>query len=183
MERSISKRCPDRKSLSEWSRQKSVKIEYLIAEQWRRYRAIRLQALADAPDAFARTHAEEAMFPPEDWRARLSSGSATFVAVIDGADIGMATGAKWRGRDGVAGLFGMWVAPLARGNGVGTALTHAGIDWARASGFERLVLDVADQNHPAIELYRRAGFEPTGATSTLPPPRDHITEHERALAL
>ena len=160
-----------------------VEIERLIAEQWRRYRAIRLWALADTPDAFARTHAEEAALAPEDWRARLSNGSATFVAVIDGADVGLVTGAEWRGRNGVAGLFGMWVAPHTRNNGVGTTLVRAAIDWARFTGFERLALEVADQNKPAIELYRRMGIEPSGPTSNLPPPREHITEHERSLAL
>ncbi len=158
-------------------------IERLATEDWQRLRAIRLRALQEAPDAFARTHAEEAEFTPEDWQARLFGDAATFVAVIDGADAGLATGAKWRGRDGVAGLFGMWVAPEARGGGAGLALVQAVIDWARASGFKRLALDVGDDNLPAIGLYERAGFEPTGATATLPPPRDHIAEHERALEL
>ncbi len=158
-------------------------IERLTTQDWLRLRTIRLLALQEAPDAFARTYAEESAFPPKDWRARLSGEAATFVAVIDAADAGLATGAPWRGRDGVAGLFGMWVAPEARGRGVGRALVAAVVDWSRTGGFERLVLNVADDNRAAIGLYTRAGFEPTGATATLPPPRENITEHERALVL
>jgi hypothetical protein len=64
--------------------------------------------LTDTPDAFARTYVEEEAFPEQDWRRRLSSGAKTFVAVLDDRDVGMATGAARRDRDGVAGLFGMW---------------------------------------------------------------------------
>ncbi len=160
-----------------------MNIERLSVEHWKRYCAIRLRALADTPDAFARTYAEEAGFKPEDWRARLSGEAATFVTVIDGTDAGLVTGAKWRGRDGFAGLFGMWVAPEARGRGVGKELVSAVVDWARSSGFKCLALDVADDNKPAVALYARLGFKPTGATTNLPPPREHISEHERVLEL
>ena len=77
----------------------------------------------------------------------------------------------------------MWVAPELRGQGHGEQLIHAVISWARESGFARLVLDVADNNTPAIKLYRRMGFEPTAEVGTLPPPRQHITEHRMALSL
>ncbi len=77
----------------------------------------------------------------------------------------------------------MWVAPEARGAGVGLALAQAVTEWARGAGFATLRLDVADANEPAVRLYARAGFAPTGAVGALPPPRAHITEHERALDL
>jgi len=77
----------------------------------------------------------------------------------------------------------MWVAPEARGKSIGAALIAAVVDWARRQGFDRLLLDVADDNIPAISLYARKGFEPTGAVSSLPAPREHIVEHERALKL
>ena len=160
-----------------------MRVDRLTSEDWQRLREIRLQALKDTPDAFGRTLEEEAAFEQSDWQRRLTSESANFIAVIDGIDSGLVGGAKWRGRDGVAGLFSMWVAPHARSRGVGAALVGSVIDWARHSGFERLVLDVADDNHSAIRLYARTGFEPTGATGTLPSPREHVTEHERALLL
>ena len=160
-----------------------MRIDLLAEEQWQRYRTVRLRALADTPDAFARTYAEEEAFPEADWRRRLSSGAKTYVAVLDGKDVGMATGAAWRDRDGVAGLFGMWVAPDARRQGVGLVLVQHVVDWARSAGFHHVTLDVADSNPSAIGLYARAGFQPTGTVGTLPPPRDHVTEHERSLSL
>ena len=67
--------------------------------------------------------------------------------------------------------------------GLGRALIGDVVDWARAQGFGRVALEVADQNAPAIALYAAMGFQATGQTATLPPPRAHITEHERVLVL
>lgn len=158
-----------------------VKIERLSAKDAERYRAIRLRALADTPDAFAALYAEEAALAAEYWHAQVSGDAAHFIAVLGGADVGMVTGEQWDGRERDAGLFGMWVAPEARCGGAGAALVGALVDWARTAGFERLVLHVADANRPALALYKRFGFQATGVTSTLPAPREHVAEHERAL--
>ncbi len=77
----------------------------------------------------------------------------------------------------------MWVAPHARGQGIGAALIDAVIDWGKAAGYKRLILDISDSNDFAITLYTHKGFKPTGATGHLPPPREHILEHEMALDL
>ncbi len=159
-------------------------IERMDPEGWERVRAVRLRALHDAPDAFARTFSEEEMHPPEFWRERLASpDAATFLATIGNADVGIVAGAPFLERDGAAGLFGMWVAPAARGRGVGNRLVDAVVDWARAAGYARVVLDVGNTNVRAIRLYERKGFKPTGRTSTLPDPRSHVREHERELEL
>jgi ribosomal protein S18 acetylase RimI-like enzyme len=77
----------------------------------------------------------------------------------------------------------MWVAPEARGQGVGNALIDAVIEYARSSGAIRLLLDVGDHNQQAIALYARKGFKPNGQTGSLPAPRNHIREHQRELRL
>jgi len=139
--------------------------------------------LRDTPDAFASTYADEEAFPERRWRQRLTSGAQTFVAVLGDKDVGSVTGAARRDRDGVAGLFGMWVAPEARRRRAGSLLVQRVIDWASAAGFKQLFLDVADSNHAAIKLYEQAGFHPTGTVGALPSPREHVTEHERSLSL
>lgn len=157
-------------------------IERLTPDDWERYRAIRLRGLEEAPDAFWMTYDEEVEFSEERWRERLSS-AATFVVSQEGGDVGVVTGARYEGRDGCAGLFGMWVAPEARGTGASIRLVGEVITWARAEGYERLFLDVADENVAAIKLYERVGFQPTGRTAHMPAPREHILEHERAFEL
>jgi len=152
-------------------------------DAYERVRAVRLRALADSPDAFWTTLEQAEAMPAELWRERLAAtDAATFVATLDGADVGLVVGGPHHDGEG-AGLYAMWVAPEARGAGVGDALVAAVVAWARQAGHRRLRLEVADANEPAIRLYSRAGFTPTGATSRMPPPREHLTEHERALDL
>jgi len=160
------------------------RIERLGASDWERVRAVRLRALAEAPDAFGTTFAQDEARPPEEWRARLADPrAATFVATADGKDVGLVTGRKYEGYDGAGGLFGMWVAPSHRGRGIARELIDAVVAWARDSGFNRLLLDVADANTAAIALYESKGFRSTGVTGTLPSPREHVLEHQRSLDL
>ncbi len=159
-------------------------IERMSSDAWERLRAIRMRALRDSPDAFWTTAAEEVTMTPGEWRRRLErSGAATFVARRAGADVGLVTGAPHHERQGDAGLYGMWVAPEARGTGAGVALISSVVQWARSAGYQSLRLEVGDANAPAVRLYERMGFVPTGVTATFPQPRAHITEHERVLDL
>jgi ribosomal protein S18 acetylase RimI-like enzyme len=56
-------------------------------------------------------------------------------------------------------LVGMYVSGEARGHGVGAALVHAVIGWARERKAEGLGLWVTATNAAAISLYRRCGFQ------------------------
>ena len=159
-----------------------IEIGRLAAEEGLRLRTIRLRSLADAPDAFGSTYDEAAARPPDRWAAQLRE-IPTFVAVVDGEDVGIVRGARDDSRADAAWLISMWVAPEVRGQGVGEALIDAVVEWARASGARRLLLDVGDHNRPAIALYARKGFEPNGTTGSLPAPRSHIREHQRELRL
>lgn len=159
-------------------------IERMAPGQWRRVRAVRLRALRDAPDAFWTTPAQEQSRTAASWRAQLGRDDrATFIATLGGADVGIAVGAPHHDDATDAGVYAVWVAPPARGRGVGGALLSAVIDWAAGRGFARLRLDVADDNRHAVALYERFGFMPTGAATRFPPPRDHVLEHERVLDL
>lgn len=61
-----------------------------------------------------------------------------------------------------SGTLGMGVAASHRGIGVGTALLRATLEGAVARGLTRIELVVRTDNVPAIELYRRHGFELEG---------------------
>ncbi len=60
------------------------------------------------------------------------------------------------------GELGMMVAAAWRGQGVGTALVAAAIEWARARGLHKLTLSVFPHNDAAIALYRKFGFVEEG---------------------
>lgn len=59
----------------------------------------------------------------------------------------------------LAGLLQMAVAPGRRGRGIGTALLHAALRWAKLKGARQAWLQVEAGNVPALALYRRAGFK------------------------
>jgi ribosomal protein S18 acetylase RimI-like enzyme len=157
-------------------------IERLTVADVERCKTIRLAALTDAPDAFASTLDEELHLPTREWRERLANPNAvTFVAVVGGTDAGLVVGLPHRNDPGEAAIVSMWVAPDYRRVGVGMALIQAVIAWANKSGHAAARLEVADKNISATRLYERMGFVPTGNVATLPPPRNHITEHELIL--
>ena len=56
----------------------------------------------------------------------------------------------------------MAVAREWRGRGIGSALMHAAIDWARGSGLHKLSLSVFAHNTAAIAVYRKFGFVEEG---------------------
>jgi GNAT superfamily N-acetyltransferase len=146
----------------------AVAVRELRPDEWREARDLRLRALADEPTAFLRTLAEEAAFGDDVWRDRATvrDDRATFVAEADGELVGSATCLVGPG-DG-ATLVAMWVAPGHRRRGLGRALVGSAVAWAEENGAARVVLDVNERLEPAVSLYRRAGFRPTGGRLALP---------------
>ncbi len=159
-----------------------MQIQILAPGEETRLRRIRLRALLDAPDAFVTTYEESAKRSLENWREQLAT-LPTFVAVDADTDVGMVRGAPDHKSPTSAWLISLRVAKECRGQGAGDALVDAVVDWARGQNFLELQLDVANDNLPAIALYSRHGFAPTGDSSTLPPPRQHVQEHRRLLRL
>ena len=147
-----------------------------------RLRRIRLAALADAPDAFGTTLAEASCWPDERWVQQLQN-LQTFVAVHEDHDLGMVRGEPDHDDRTTLWLISLWVAPSARGIGVGDALVQTLIAFARDRGLRRVLLEVADRNSHAIALYERHGFVANGSRGALPPPREHIQEHQWELRL
>jgi GNAT superfamily N-acetyltransferase len=140
---------------------------------------VRLAALKDAPYAFGSKYEREVHAHEGNWRKRLA-GRSQFVAELDGTVAGTAGGIA--SDDPNAALISMWVAPAARGKGVGEALVHAVLDWARGEGYPAIRLWVTDGNDAAERLYLRCGFTRTGASQPVFPgePRIEI-EMERDL--
>lgn len=90
--------------------------------------------------------------------ARLAiPGSYNLLALLDGRPAGMASGVPTARRD-TAELISLWVAPHARGRGVGDLLIGEVGRWAEGAVAGVLRLAVRPANHHAIALYRRHGF-------------------------
>src|SRR5215213_692191 len=137
---------------------------------WKALRQLRLQALADAPDAFASTLEAEVALPAEVWQQRAKSGpmSANFIAREGGIDIGLVAVFAEPNAPGCMHLVSMWVDPRYRRRGVARALVDQAVRWAAERRAREVVLWVADQNTAARRLYERIGFRPTGERQPLP---------------
>jgi GNAT superfamily N-acetyltransferase len=161
-------------------------IRTLHPADWPVYRDLRLRALADSPQAFCATFAEESTRADDVWAARLAAPALgahrqgwPFMAVLDEAPVGLAW-VKLDGPDAAsATLYQVWVAPEARGRGVGAAMLDAAIAWARTRRLRALHLGVTTGDTAAARLYRRAGFATVGA----PPPRPGTDLSEQAMTL
>jgi len=143
-------------------------IRRLQPQDWQAYRAIRLRALADAPDAFCATLAEAQAWPEEEWLARLERAAVSgidfpVVAEQDGPPIGLLW-AKVDAQDADrVNLFQVWVAPECRGRGGASRLLDEALAWARAREARVVHLGVNAANAHVVRLYERAGFERIGA--------------------
>jgi putative acetyltransferase len=98
------------------------------------------------------------------WEARPARwGDLRLVALVEGKIVGSLGLDRFEGRRSHAAAFGMAVHDDYTGRGVGSALMQAMIDHAdRWLGLKRLELTVWTDNHRAIALYERFGFEREG---------------------
>lgn len=142
-------------------------IRILTADDAAAYQGLRLLGLRESPAAFGSTYASEAGTPLPQIAEHLARGAGGEDVVFgafgeQGAElVGIAglrrqTGLKTRHR---AHVWGMYVAPRARGQGVGRALLDALAAHARTlDGLERLTLGVETTNAAARRLYHAFGF-------------------------
>ena len=150
-----------------------MRIRELERHEWALFRELRLRALAESPDAFARTLAE-ALAEDDAYWVRLTesvttpAGQVMLVAEVEDRAAGLAFGLFDKERAKTGHVGGMWVEPAARGRGAGQALLESAIAWARVRGLERLELWVTESNAAAIRMYERAGFSDTGRRDALP---------------
>ena len=139
-------------------------VRVLSADEWRTWRDIRLRSLADAPEAFGSTLTREQDFTEGDWRQRLAG--IAVLATIDGAPA--ALGGGFRVRDGWMQVVAMWTDPAYRRRGLAMQILDVVVTAARAEG-RRLVLDVAQGNSAARNVYERYGFVATGESEPIRP--------------
>src|ERR1700755_2085013 len=130
-----------------------VRVRATTATDWQALREIRLQALLDAPDAFASTHAGEAAFGQDEWRRR--AGRDRAVTAVPPARRPARLGGGYLAAPEVVELVSMFVRPQARGRGVGEAVIDAVAGWARQQGASTVHLWVTETKSPARLLAER----------------------------
>jgi GNAT superfamily N-acetyltransferase len=147
-------------------------VRELAAHEWELFRALRFRALTDSPDAFATTLADARSRSDAEWREQVAATCAAstrvlFVGVRGSDPVGLVFGRLEDAAPHIAHLGAMWVDPSARGSGVGFALVHSVLAWARTRDARRIELQVTEGNANAERLYARAGFVATEETQPL----------------
>ncbi len=91
-----------------------------------------------------------------------STGSAAVLTATVGSHLAgyVIVGSQW----GTAYLQRVAVDPSFGGDGIGTDLVRAAIEWARSTPAATIVLNVRSENSRAKKLYERIGFRPTGTS-------------------
>jgi RimJ/RimL family protein N-acetyltransferase len=131
------------------------------------FQRLRLRGLQEFPAAFSSSYEEEVPLTGDTIAARLGDQKlgVVFGAFIAATLVGVTGIARDRHRKLAhrALMWGVYVAPEGRQHGVGRALGHAAIEYAKHKlSARQVILGVGATNKPAIALYERLGFEPFG---------------------
>jgi ribosomal protein S18 acetylase RimI-like enzyme len=130
------------------------------------YQPVRLRSLQEHPEAFGSSYEDEMVRPLEIVAGRLQATADGFMlgawqgtALVGIVGLHRQPGIKIRHRGGVGGMY---VAPEARGLGIGKALLHELIAQAPTlQELEEIILAVTVGNATARAIYRAAGFAPS----------------------
>jgi len=111
----------------------------------------------DAIAALEQEGFEASRWSADGWRAEIEGADRHVLVARDdeGEVLGVAT---FQVVCDVADLHRVVVRADRRGQGIGRRLLRAGIDWARASGADRVLLEVEVDNAPARGLYESLSF-------------------------
>lgn len=149
-----------------------ISVRRFNPAEWPIYKALRLRALEESPNAFGSTLDLEREQTDAAWTERLqnavSSGQdCALIAEVEGTPSGLVWAKADANDSGTVNIFQMWVAPQARGRGVGDALLQAAIHWAKQYGARFAKLGATCGDNPAVRLYQRTGFVEFGATEPI----------------
>jgi ribosomal protein S18 acetylase RimI-like enzyme len=139
---------------------------------WRILRDAILESIATSPDSFLASADQLKAEPPEYWKGRLRS--STWAVAEQGSKVLGIAAAKpptnvddYAPRDKACFIESVWIDPAMRGNGLGERLVTYLMEQRRATGIQYFYLWVFNHNIPAICLYERMAFKPTGQDSEL----------------
>lgn len=138
-----------------------ITVRVLSEEDWQQYRAVRLDALRDSPNAFPVTYEEEAAGDEASWRARMRR-SWRFLADKGGEVVGVVSLRRDEDDPESGDIFGLYVRPQDRTTGVSWQLVQAAADRAKAEGYRRILYWVGSENARAIAFAANFGFRPAG---------------------
>ena len=143
-----------------------VVVRQLNREDLDQFRTLRLRGLKEDPEAFGAAYEEISQTPDSDWLKVLDDSHGSFVlGAFDPNLVGLVAFSRpprikkrHKGH-----IWGMYVAPEARGCGIAKTLMLAALDRLRlVEELEEVMLTVVTKNSAARNLYLNLGFVPYG---------------------
>jgi ribosomal protein S18 acetylase RimI-like enzyme len=146
-----------------------MEIVKLPIIDWEKYRALRLRALKEDPQAFGSSYANNVNSPPEEWKRRLkkaqegNSGSYLLFARAQDKLVGMIGAFMEKDATDTATIIAMYVPKEERGKGISKKLMHTLlVELAQKPHLKTAKLMVNKNQLPAFNLYKNFGFEEVG---------------------
>ena len=135
-------------------------VRKLENEDWKAYKALRLEALRLHADKYGSSYEENVGRSDAEWQDDLCGASQAFFGLFDGDEMVGSGGIFMKGEASKCGiLIGGYIRKEYRGKGYSRLIYEARIEWARDSGlFDRLPIGHRKGNEAsrtAWELQRR----------------------------
>lgn len=139
-----------------------ITVRELAADEWEIFKTLRLRALQEDPEAFVASYEEESQHSDEEWQERMSHATR----------IGAQQGSEWvalasvgdedtRDDDDLGEVYGIWVTPSLRGEGVARQLMEHAELVGRNAGYSHLAYWVNTDNGRAVAFASSIGYRPT----------------------
>lgn len=132
------------------------------------YQELRLNALKTNPEAFGSTYEREVQFSIETVIERIKPSEYKFTLGFFDDSVVLVGIVTFMRENNIktahkGNVFGMYLVPGVRGQGIGKSLISELIKKAsKCEGLEQINLSVVSDNHHAQKLYKSVGFEVYG---------------------
>lgn len=147
-----------------------IVVSRIKADDWQKYRGLRLKALLEEPTAFSTNFEEERNMSDDEWIAKVSSYALSehtrvYVA-YEGEELHGMMGIKFETtakRRHIGTVFGVYVARSARGRGISKRLmNHLLAEVREVEYIRKIKLTVNVEQENARNLYKSFGFREVG---------------------
>jgi RimJ/RimL family protein N-acetyltransferase len=147
----------------------ALKLDELVVRPWRTDDLAALHAAGQDPEVARWTHLAQP-FGLEEATAYLGAamalwrdGAGASFVIVDRGDRELLGAVTRFGPEGHAATVGLWLAPSARGRGIGTRVLRLVIDWSFAStDVVRIDCYIEVGNEPSMRMVERVGFHREG---------------------
>ncbi|MFA4994671.1 MAG: GNAT family N-acetyltransferase [Bdellovibrionales bacterium] len=158
----------------------------LTPNDWQMFRDVRLRALRGHPDVFLRSYETEKKLSEMDWKNTLDGKGKCVIGLFDDNQlIGLAAVFPRQGDLGEQyGLMAMdYIDGKYRGRHLSKLLYEARVDWAKNSGFKKLMTSHREGNEASRRANQAFGFRFTDKTLTEWPDGSKAMEYNYELEL